>query len=315
MPDPFTLASDDDYLRWRDWKLENKPGTAGDVTVEIRDSAQLTGAERDALLSRLICTNAAIYKLDRHSGDPEDIVRSLAGALGLKTLDDHLCAEEDRITPLFDDKNGTRKRYIPYTDKPINWHTDGYYNDEARRVRAFMLHCVTPAETGGENALMDPELVYIRLRDENPDLIEALYRADAMNIPPNEEAGKEIRGACSGPVFWVDESDGSLGMRYTARTRSIAWKDDAATQEAVEALRTAMADDSRDILTCRLGPGEGTITNNILHTRTRFSDAEGNGPARLVYRARFHDRIAGTGLRETAALWSRNTKHTEGQPA
>ena len=44
----------------------------------------------------------------------------------------------------------------------------------------------------------------------------------------------------------------------------------------------------------KLRPGEGIISNNTLHNRAGFTNAP--GAERLFYRARYHDRIAGTGL-------------------
>ncbi len=38
-------------------------------------------------------------------------------------------------------------------------------------------------------------------------------------------------------------------------------------------------------------PGWGLICNNVLHTRTGFADGQ---PPRLLYRARYYDRLAGT---------------------
>ena len=43
-------------------------------------------------------------------------------------------------------------------------------------------------------------------------------------------------------------------------------------------------------------PGRGIIGNNVLHDRTTFRDGESG--QRLVYRARFLDRIAGTGPKD-----------------
>jgi hypothetical protein len=88
-------------------------------------------------------------------------------------------------------------------------------------------------------------------------------------------------------VFSVD-ADGRLHMRYTARTRSIAWKDDAATQAAVAALRGVLAT-SPFVLQGRLDAGMGLVCNNVLHDREAFVD----DPAapRLLYRARFLDRV------------------------
>jgi Flp pilus assembly protein TadD len=96
------------------------------------------------------------------------------------------------------------------------------------------------------------------------------------------------RPAQSGPVFSSDA--GVLHMRYTARTRSIEWRADAATQAAVERLRNILEAASPYVFNLRLAPGQGLVCNNVLHDRSAFSDAPGAG--RLVYRARYGDRIA-----------------------
>jgi alpha-ketoglutarate-dependent taurine dioxygenase len=77
-------------------------------------------------------------------------------------------------------------------------------------------------------------------------------------------------------------------MRYTARTRSIAWKTDALTQAAVKTLADILAD-SEYRLTARMTPGMGIICNNVLHTRSAFTDAPGK--RRLLYRGRYYDRL------------------------
>ena len=66
-----------------------------------------------------------------------------------------------------------------------------------------MLHCVQSAASGGENALMDHEVAYILLRDENPDYIRAFMQPDAMTIPPRmDEKGETARRVETGPVFF-----------------------------------------------------------------------------------------------------------------
>ena len=81
----------------------------------------------------------------------------------------------------------------PYTNRPLSWHTDGYYNAPEDRIRSFILHCCRNAERGGESALLDPEIAYIRLRDENPRFIAALMHDEAMTIPANHEADGSVR--------------------------------------------------------------------------------------------------------------------------
>ena len=49
------------------------------------------------------------------------------------------------------------------------------------------------------------------------------------------------------------------------------------------------ADDKGPVFHYRLQAGEGLISNNVLHNRTAFED--GTGHKRLIYRARFYDRI------------------------
>jgi len=296
---PYRLDSNDTYRRWREWKLSNQPASAEDLIVEVEDLANLKAAEHAALLERLCRANVAIYSANRVTADPEATVAALADAFGLREIDAHLCAGEDTVTPLSAVMDGLRRRYIAYTDKRINWHTDGYYNEPGQRVRAFILHCVRAAESGGENALMDPEIAYIRVRDENPDFIAALSRNDAMTIPPNAEGGAQIRGSRSGPVFWIDVRDGTLGMRYTARRKSVVWRDDDVTGKAVKKLRQVMEANTPDALHYRLGPRQGVLTNNGLHNRTGFTDPDDASDGRLVYRARFYNRIAGTSLADT----------------
>jgi hypothetical protein len=117
---------------------------------------------------------------------------------------------------------------------------------------------------------------------------------DTLTIPANTEEGGESRPAQTGPVFSTDPATGSLHMRYTARTRSIEWKADAATQNAVQALERLLAADSPYVFRYRLAAGEGLLCNNVLHNRTEFEDAVDKGVIRLIYRARYHDRIRGT---------------------
>ncbi len=67
--------------------------------------------------------------------------------------------------------------------------------------------------------------------------------------------------------------------------------DDPMTREAVEALKALLKNESPYHFEGKLAPGQGLICNNVLHTRSGFEDA---GEGRLLYRARYYDRIAGT---------------------
>lgn len=287
---PFDLGNDRAYQAWRQYKLENYPENIEDLMVEIADPMALSMVEKDALYQRLVKTNMAIYA-GPTGGDPDKTIPTKLGEqFGLSELDNNMGAD-DGVTSLKVVAEQWRGAYIPYTDRPIHWHTDGYYNLVYQQIRALFLHCVSPADKGGENALLDHEMAYMHLRDSNPEYISALMAADVMTIPANIENGKEIRPARVGPVFSI-MPDGNLHMRYTARTRSIEWKDDAITREAIDKLSDFLNSDSAFIYRATLQPGQGLICNNVLHDRSGFDD-EGESK-RLLYRLRYYQRIANT---------------------
>jgi alpha-ketoglutarate-dependent taurine dioxygenase len=287
---PFDLHNQSAWLRWREHKLASAPASVEDLIVEVSDPRALTPAEHAALLDRVRRCNMAIYA---STACPEDvsIPRELARQFGLMQLDANWLADEDGITEIQVNPNGTRSSYIPYTDRAIKWHTDGYYNPPERRIRAMVLHCVRAAAEGGENRLMDHEIAYLLLREANPEFIRALMQPHAMTIPERVDERDGIRPAQTGPVFSVDD-EGALCMRYTARTRSIEWQQDAATLAAVEFLSALLAADSPHVFHTKLAPGMGLLCNNVLHDRAAFTDD--SAAPRLLYRARYHERIAGS---------------------
>ena len=297
---PFDLDDDRAYRRWRARKLEQRARAADDLLVMVRDPRALSPAEHAALLDRIGRNNMALYRSPVVDEDPA-IALALGAQLGLVRLDANWLADDDGISRIAVSADagdgrpvGGRADFIPYTDHAIRWHTDGYYHPEARRIHEMILHCVRPAARGGENGLLDHELAYIALRDAAPATVRALMAGDAMTIPERSGEAGVARAAQSGPVFSVG-ADGALHMRYTARTRSIRWKDDADTQAAVALLARLLAGDlpgvRHSILRVRLAPGMGLVGHNVLHERTAFDD-DPTAP-RLLYRARFLDRVAG----------------------
>ncbi len=285
--DPFDLDDERAYRAWRDAKLEQAPCGLEALVVEVRDPFALTPAERQALRDRCARSNMALYRSVPGAADPS-LPRALGRQLGLERLDANWLADEDGISPITVRAGaGPAAAYIPYTDRAIQWHTDGYYHPAARRILGMILHCVRPAAGGGANRLLDHELAYIALRDLDPAHVRALSAPDAMTIPARTDDDGVARPAQSGPVF-SRTADGCLHMRYTARTRSIAWAEDAATQAAVAALRGVLST-SPFVLQGRLEPGMGLVCNNVLHDREAFSDDPGR--PRLLYRARYLDRV------------------------
>jgi alpha-ketoglutarate-dependent taurine dioxygenase len=288
---PFDPDAVEAYAAWRERKLDGYLSSVGDLVVEIEDGQHLSERELANIHRIIDKTNIAIYRLAEPANQSKSMIRQLGRQLGLERLDNNLCADEDSITSLRVVEKRREGEYIPYTNKRLNWHTDGYYNTLDEQIRGVILHCVQAADEGGENAFLDHEITYIKVRDENPDYIRALMQIDAMTIPPNILDGREIRPAQSGPVFSIDRQ-GHLHMRYSARSRNIVWKNDSTTQAAADCLLNLFQSDSPYIFRHRLESGQGVISNNALHCRTAFNHDNDSDQGRLLYRARYFDRIA-----------------------
>ena len=287
---PFDLSNEAGYRVWREAKLAAYPRSVDELVVTLDDPRHVSPDETDALAARCARANMVIYSAPHLSATDKTLPHQLAKQLGLVRLEGNYLSDEDglsSITPA-DTESGGRGEFIPYTHKSINWHTDGYYNALDRSILGMTLHCAQDAESGGSNALLDHEIAYIQLRDINPDYIAALMQPDAMTIPARMDEDNIARPEQSGPVFAVDPEQGFLTMRYTARTRSIVWKDDTVTQAAVKTLADILAS-SEFILNAHLRPGMGLLCNNVLHTRSAFTDSPAH--RRLLYRGRYYDRL------------------------
>jgi hypothetical protein len=300
-PDPGGdfLKDEFRYRVWRETRLQACPQSADQIHVKIDGLLGMTAAQKMAITR--VCKNAnmVIYQCRDPFVDRAAIV-AFASQFGLSRIDHHLCANADGVSELSVASEGIRTEYVPYSSRSLSWHTDGYYNKKERQINAVVLHCAQQAETGGENALLDPDIAYIRLRDEDPRFITAFEHPACMTIPANVTADQEIRAAVTGPVFSYDAKH-KIHMRYSARKKNIQWRDDPATTDARACLSEILDEKKGPVIRHRLRPGEGLLSNNVLHNRTKFSDGTGDETGdetgdgmdthRFLYRARFFDRI------------------------
>ena len=301
---PFSLTDEAAYRAWRETKLAAHPTDPTALAVDIVDPLAPSRAELAAVATAVARADMCLYRFVDAPTDESHArraVSALAAACGLGRFEKHRSAGPDGLVAIEVAADAHRSGFIPYSTRPIGWHTDGYYAYEgpSRAIRAMVLHCVRPAADGGVNALFDHEIAYIRLRDRDPALVEALMRPDAMSIPPSVEEDGSVRDWAVGPVFEVDPATGGLLMRYTARKRHIVWADDATTRAAVTALEEICATDPL-VFRLRLDAGQGVVCNNVLHDRTGFGDDAHS--TRLLYRLRSYDRLfASPGLADAPA--------------
>ncbi len=283
---PFSLENDTAYAGWRAHKLELRRAVDPARVFGLAADGRLAPADLIGARRQIDAFGFVLYESD---GEFDRFAfLALNRQLGLECLDANPGADEDRVTSLTavgDDD--PRAQYIPYTNRALNWHTDGYYNGGARQIRAFALHCAQPAARGGGNFLFDHEYLYLLIRDRAPDLAAALMRPDLMYVPANLQGDRVVRAAESGPVFAIDAGSGALQMRYTSRPRNIVWKTDPQSRRALDLVRELlMAGDGT--IELRLRRGQGLICANLLHGREAYVDDPAGAP-RLVYRARYVD--------------------------
>lgn len=288
---PFNLNNNEAYQQWRSERIDSKNPALSELLVRVADPYHLSVDEKAALIACCDKYNMAIYQLCDPAIQDKSLVHELGKQLGMQHLDANLRADEDSVSSL-QVREQEGNMYIPYTNKALSWHTDGYYNPLDKQIFGIIMHCVRPAIEGGVSSLLNPENVYIALRDESPSYIEALMHPDAMTIPANIEAGKVIREAQGGPVFMV-KTDARLHMRFSARKRNIIWRDTDDTRRAVDMINHLMADEE-NIFKVRLDAGQGIICNNVLHKRSGFTDDEKQ--KRLLYRARYYDAVTQTNI-------------------
>jgi len=288
---PFTPGNEALYQQWREQKLMGYPTELSDLLVEINDPRQISKAEHDAILQICRKTNMALYAGNSGDDPDKDIPLAVGRSFGLQQLNSNWLADDEGVTSLTVAETGTHQEYIPYSNRPIQWHTDGYYNTADKQILGLLLHCVRPASSGGENALLDHEIAYILLRDKNPAYIPALMANDVMTIPARMQGDKVARAEETGAVFSINPATGNLHMRYTVRQKHIIWKQDPLTLEALAYLTEILNSDSPYIFRGTLQSGMGLVSNNVLHDRSGFEDDEDK--PRLLYRARYFDRIAG----------------------
>jgi hypothetical protein len=292
---PFSLHDNGAYAVWREAKLRSYPGSVEALRIKVENLANPSETERRAIRGLCRTANMAIYDSGPSGTDPALVLtacKAFAAAFGLKQREAHRSEGDGGVVAIEMSATGGRAGYIPYSNRQLSWHTDGYYNyhGPTKCVKAMVLHCVRDARAGGVNALLDHEIAYIRLRDRDPAYIEALMHPEAMTIPAGEDGHGDPRPDNAGPVFCIDPQSRSLIMRYTARKRHVVWRQDAMTRAAVKMLEEVLETDPF-IIHYKLRPGEGLICNNVLHNRSGFTEGA-NGSGRLLYRVRFHDRVS-----------------------
>lgn len=282
-PKRFDLATDADYKPWRDEKLAAYPRSIGDLVVELKDMTAISDAEKSKIMERVELANMCVYT----AGAAEltmDSLLALGRQLGVSDTDKfRRHAQSDELT-----SSGILNQAIPFTTRHVRWHTDATYYGSDKTIQALFLLCKRPAIEGGSNKVLDHEIMYILLREKNPEALAVLMNKDCFNYR-NPVTG-EIDASLGGKVFWTN-ADGHLCHRFSFRQIDMAWSEGADVAAAREALESFLLNEPEYVIEGRLESGLGLISNNVLHTREKLVDSEDEAKKRLLFRTRFYDRV------------------------
>ena len=174
-----------DYKRWEDKKLESFTQNISDLTVEIRNPNIVSKPEKSMVISILEQHNLVFFHINNNKYADKSCIKKLAHDLGLGDYEYDSKSDVDGLTEIKDHcDEQLSTEYIPYTNKELKWHTDGYYNDESNSILSWLLFCRSQAEKGGKNKYFDHEIAYILFNHESKHLGD-LMKSDAYCIPKN----------------------------------------------------------------------------------------------------------------------------------
>ena len=273
----FTAKSAE-FLRWAEEKERNIPHNIDGIIVHVHDINNVKISEIAKIKETINKCNSCIYSSKIALKSNTNLLKFVE-SIGMRTYDRNNIesSEISTITPLENNKIN----YIPYTDKSLNWHTDGYYDKKS--IFSWLLHCVHPATHGGENYLLDHELAlreYVLRHDD----INNLMSEEALTIPESKDTS---RSEISTYIFSFENKYKKLHMRFSMRKDNIGTSPKAS--DAVTKLKQTIENDcAKYSLTYKLQKNEGIITNNILHGRKAFKDDK---VKRRLLRIRSYERL------------------------
>ena len=272
-------AKSKEFRVWATEKEANIPSNIDDLKIDIKDINHAKSGEIIKIKTIIQRYNCCIYKSATELKSKEHLV-NFAQSIGMMTYDMNNI-DNNSVCSITRNKSNDRKGYIPYTDKALNWHTDGYYDEKP--IYSWLLHCAVPAQEGGENRLLDHELV-IRQYVLKHDDIDLLENENAFTIPGNEDAGRldTVSYVCSNNNKYK-----KLHMKFSMRKDNIKFNENV--RKAMIKMKNIIMDDCKKYyLTYKLLKNEGIISNNILHGRNPYTDGDN---MRKIYRIRSYERI------------------------
>jgi alpha-ketoglutarate-dependent taurine dioxygenase len=149
---------------------DDVPPPVADVARLEIDAAQLAPAARvsDLCRERVAALGAVVVR--RFGTDTEGLIDDLART-GLTVVPTHFGRIEDLRT---DNTTNANTDQLGYTDAPVDLHTDQPFLDHPPRYQ--VLHCMRPADHGGDSVIVDAWQAARHLRSLDAEAFERLTR-------------------------------------------------------------------------------------------------------------------------------------------
>ena len=273
----------DNYRRWADGKLEGFTDKIDDLLVEINNPLSISTAEKSQIDQIIKSKNVVFFDVNKPIPDKKKQIKTYASIFGMGDYELDSKSDTDGLTEIKHNKKTQQDiEYIPYSDKQLNWHTDGYYNSQSNSILSWLLYCVCPSDDGGINKYMDHEIAYI-LYNKNYQNITKLMIPDSYIIPENKS---NSRPEVKNPVFSFVNN--RLNMKFSMREKNIIWNEKITDE--INNLKNIIKSSHDYHLTYKLQAGQGVVTNNVIHMRTAFTNSKNKN--RLLYRLRSKIRVS-----------------------
>jgi gamma-butyrobetaine hydroxylase len=260
------------YARRYDRPADRRPGRV-DEGVETFDSS-LSGAVTRADFAAVSTDRGALAAwlagVRRHgvailSGVPREpgSVCRVAELFGY--------VRETNYGRLFDVRAEVNPTNLAYTNLGLQAHTDNPYRDPVPTLQLLM--CLENTVEGGLSTVVDGFRIAERLRDESPELFEALTMFPAR-FEYAGEAG--VRLSSRRPVIELAPDGRLQAIRFNNRSAAAVTDvpfDDMPRYYAALRRFAEILEDPAMAVSFRLAPGELFIVDNtrVLHARTAFS--------------------------------------------
>lgn len=243
-------------------RVDVAPPSNDTRAIEIRDAAPASTASVAAGCLALVAERG--LAVVRGFGPDTDALIDAFIALGLQVVETHFGRIEDLRT---DNTTNQNTDQLGYTDAPVDLHTDQPFLAEPPRYQ--ILHCVRPADRGGDNAVADGRQAALYLRATDAPSFDLLSRVP-VRFHRRQKAFERLQIS---PI--VELAAGEVrrirSSYFTMAPHRVPFEEMAAWYRAYNTFARLVAD-PRYHYRFRLESGDFLIYDNhrMLHARTSF---------------------------------------------